>query len=1147
MKGSDIRTLENVLKEYGMNSGVSTPVGQQSSGKTAKATAATRASDSPTSKPSQSNINKPSASPSTSAAQPEQTPLSKAKELKQDFEFTNDKGEAVKVVSAFGQGENKEDVVVQNQKTKEFYSINPDDDVELPVEEDSNPLAKVKSHKLRTGKKGQRSIKLGRKIKKLSKLIRKHKLSESPLFEINFNDPKLARSALAGPISCGFEAETVWNDIESYDANYDDGEWLDGASWRYVQDVVYDQEGSRAVDRIEESYREWLQESDEFYDINRDVISEMVRERKEDENYVDDFVNDNVDDDDVQEYKERTIAQLEGDRDDGNEEAADELEEREDWDDAAWGREYVEENKDDELEEWLSDQIRENGEDWDETWERAMREYDIDDWCSREHGGNWYSVLMDHEIYLVNPDGEGAGGVAEVAEQFIEPWAQKNSEFENVRSGGYHDSHGDTSQDYWRVEDDSSISGNGASAEIISPVYSTPEKMLKEMKSLFEYMDQNDAETNSSTGLHITMSWNGEEGAKTNRLKMALLLGDQYVAQQFNRENNTYALSQYKKIQEYLQNLKTNINDEKSLEGLEKILNKGISSDKFRTIHFKNDTNDNGNNLIEFRVAGGRDYHSDYNKIVKTVIRYAAIMQAGHDTNAYRRDYIKAIFRAISGKQNVDRLGTPEQLPSAPIVDVAKDLVGEKYYRDVLEALMAAYNSLKTAKQMKADDPQKDLFGEAEGDAEAQTGPEWAKQVIVAKEQLAKAFTLIAASTATGQNRNKITARAITVFRNTLKEFGMGYKELWNEVENTMVYRKFISGNSINGHNTLKSAFDKMFRAELGQEKKAAFKLKYKEGDTILLPAALAQALKDSGVTGSPFDSNDNDQRTSRPALKAEDFVIIDANEFEKVRRYRYEKENVERDIERAKQEIDQMIQMTKQPEPLHNIEATKERIRQKQERVADLEAEVSEYNTDINAFLKKWGFVPNTIRHGSEWIGKLMIWLNRDDIRNIADEYNIEIEGMKQESVFTKLSKLSLEEQLKFVSKLDEIKLDEAWSKKYKDSINCSNPKGFSQKAHCAGKKKAKEGVAEGAVPDNSKKRKIHQLMNKPMLASDLGAQMEAYFVMPDPSMIKAFRQARAAGGDKTDLRSIFKGFLNNNLHPLDKKQVGLKEHESK
>ena len=30
-----------------------------------------------------------------------------------------------------------------------------------------------------------------------------------------------------------------------------------------------------------------------------------------------------------------------------------------------------------------------------------------------------------------------------------------------------------------------------------------------------------------------------------------------------------------------------------------------------------------------------------------------------------------------------------------------------------------------------------------------------------------------------------------------------------------------------------------------------------------------------------------------------------------------------------------------------------------------------------------------------------------------------------------------------------------EDWSQQYKDSINCSNPKGFSQKAHCAGKKK--------------------------------------------------------------------------------------------
>ena len=32
---------------------------------------------------------------------------------------------------------------------------------------------------------------------------------------------------------------------------------------------------------------------------------------------------------------------------------------------------------------------------------------------------------------------------------------------------------------------------------------------------------------------------------------------------------------------------------------------------------------------------------------------------------------------------------------------------------------------------------------------------------------------------------------------------------------------------------------------------------------------------------------------------------------------------------------------------------------------------------------------------------------------------------------------------------------LDEEWSEKYKRSIDCKNPKGFSQRAHCQGRKK--------------------------------------------------------------------------------------------
>ena len=32
---------------------------------------------------------------------------------------------------------------------------------------------------------------------------------------------------------------------------------------------------------------------------------------------------------------------------------------------------------------------------------------------------------------------------------------------------------------------------------------------------------------------------------------------------------------------------------------------------------------------------------------------------------------------------------------------------------------------------------------------------------------------------------------------------------------------------------------------------------------------------------------------------------------------------------------------------------------------------------------------------------------------------------------------------------------LKEKWSAKYKRSINCNNPRGFSQRAHCQGRKK--------------------------------------------------------------------------------------------
>lgn len=48
---------------------------------------------------------------------------------------------------------------------------------------------------------------------------------------------------------------------------------------------------------------------------------------------------------------------------------------------------------------------------------------------------------------------------------------------------------------------------------------------------------------------------------------------------------------------------------------------------------------------------------------------------------------------------------------------------------------------------------------------------------------------------------------------------------------------------------------------------------------------------------------------------------------------------------------------------------------------------------------------------------------------------------------------------------------LDEKWSQKYKSSINCSNPRGFSQRAHCAGRKK-NESVDSTSTTDKFVKK---------------------------------------------------------------------------
>jgi hypothetical protein len=57
---------------------------------------------------------------------------------------------------------------------------------------------------------------------------------------------------------------------------------------------------------------------------------------------------------------------------------------------------------------------------------------------------------------------------------------------------------------------------------------------------------------------------------------------------------------------------------------------------------------------------------------------------------------------------------------------------------------------------------------------------------------------------------------------------------------------------------------------------------------------------------------------------------------------------------------------------------------------------------------------------------------------------------------------------------------ITEKWTKKYKSSINCSHPKGFSQKAHCAGKSKHTESIEMEMVCETCGMCQTHGSLNE-------------------------------------------------------------------
>ena len=87
-------------------------------------------------------------------------------------------------------------------------------------------------------------------------------------------------------------------------------------------------------------------------------------------------------------------------------------------------------------------------------------------------------------------------------------------------------------------------------------------------------------------------------------------------------------------------------------------------------------------------------------------------------------------------------------------------------------------------------------------------------------------------------------------------------------------------------------------------------------------------------------------------------------------------------------------------------------------------------------------------------------------------------------------------------------------WSDKYKKSINCNNPKGFSQKAHCAGRKKRKETMnlqgLKSIIREVLNERSINAISKAQQKNADNVAKaLELYKKVKDDKKSSGFKKA--------------------------------------
>jgi len=455
-------------------------------------------------------------------------------------------------------------------------------------------------------------------------------IKEQLLNEINMSPNALRRAAKEIGAKAGMEFEMIVPGAAESDEgdDYQEPDYDSDESISRIQDAFdffYDGDFNsrgdcqRLVDKMREDYTEWLGEhlGDRWETDKLEAIYDWLRYnaapsqvfeilgQEEDE-------NGNFPDPTKEDYRNASAKVAEDQISPWYEEA------EEDFNDNFYGNEDLEE-------EWLES-------------------VDINTMQDVESN---YNITWPH---YYNPDTSGGDvSIEDAADSFSRAIGREVQASNNYHSRSI--TRPSATELHYVVEPDGSLEADepeDGGLEFVSPALPIDE-LLSDLKKVKAWADKTGCYTNDSTGLHINVSvpkWQGDL-QNLDYVKLAILMGDEYVLENFGRSGNTYAKSALKIVRDnitqrpedvkrLLDTMKEHLNTSAA-----KLIHSGSTS-KYTSVNTKD-------GYIEFRSPGGDWLNENFDKIESTLLRFVVAMDAAVDETKYKEEYAKKLYKLLAG------------------------------------------------------------------------------------------------------------------------------------------------------------------------------------------------------------------------------------------------------------------------------------------------------------------------------------------------------------------------------------------------------------------------------------------------------------------------------------------------------------------